>query len=133
MFNEFHAVDLYQGHKVFEDIPKSVRFDVIRKLLGILPGMQFPFIYSAVRKEVLASKAVGGIDPVDMAFRMCILAVDQWIAQQNRQQLGLLIMDETTNTTLKKMLRASFRGLRGKVRPPYFGRNTRIKYLHDDM
>src|SRR5437016_4663759 len=33
-FNEFHAVDLYHGHRAFFEIPDKLRFGAITKLLG---------------------------------------------------------------------------------------------------
>jgi hypothetical protein len=130
-FEEFHAADLYFGNELFKGMADDDRFRAIKSLLSI----QVPFIYSAVDKKALSRTAFGNANPIDLAFRMCTLGIEQWLSKNARkdESCNLLIMDETRDERLKRDLRISFRALRGQARPPHWLEKGRLSHLHDDM
>lgn len=146
-FQEFHSTELFWGHGAFVGIDEDVRYDAIRKLLGIISTFRVPFIYSAVDRKLLAQSPMGSSHPIDVAFRMCALGIHDWLKQPERRKttigpipqghslepLCLFIADETADGALKKTLRTSFKSLRGKRRIQTPGDRSRLPLVHDDM
>lgn len=142
-FQEFHASELYLGNGAFEGIPEDKRFDAIRMLLHAVNGNNLPYIYGAVDRKKLGKSLVGTARPLDMAFRLCALGIEDW-ARSKHQQFSdriiidfndhyLLILDDNqTNRELKKQLRETYRLLRWAH--PYARRTeNRLWHAHDDM
>lgn len=131
-FEEFHAAELFHGHGVFEGISEPKRFNAIEAILHQVGRFKIPCIYSAVRKDALAISAIGSANPVDVAFRMCGLGIEQWLTQNDEHGLALFVFDDTEDKILKRQLKASFRALRPRVLPPQWTLG-RIWHIHDDM
>ena len=135
-FKEFHAFELYGGDGVFEGIDETVRREAMSRLLHQVDSFNCPFIYSAVDKKKLIPHAFGTAEPLDVAFRMCVLQIDHWLrGRGNDTSCGpaIVICDDTRDTKLKETLRASFRKIRPKIMPPWeFGR-AGVGNIHDDM
>ena len=131
-FEEFHAVELFGGHGVFEGIDERERFKAIETLLKAVRSFEMTFVYSCVDTRALSGSAFGGGHPIDVAFRMCAKGIEEKIAPSGDATLGLLIMDETKDTKLKEQLKRSFNAIRGKNRPPSFT-PRRMWHMHDDM
>ena len=131
-FEEFHAADLYGGHGAFKDIEEVQRFKAIDTLLKVVRSYEISFIYSAVDTRALSRSAFGGANPIDVAFRMCAVGVEQHMALAGDTAFCLLIMDETKDGQLKNQLRRSFNSLRGSIRPPEWTAR-RLWHIHDDM
>jgi hypothetical protein len=149
-FQEFHAAELFWGQGVFSDIPQEQRYEGIRHLLGIIGTFRLPFIYSGVDRKALAASPFGGAAPVDAAFRMCALGIQDWLRKPERRRsrfdeatfrsqghsdepLCLFIADDTADGALKKTLKQSFKSLRARQRPPYRPEDNRLPMVHDDM
>jgi hypothetical protein len=136
-FQEFHAEDLFNGNGVFKDIPQDKRFNLIKTILNMVGSSKttsLPFIYSAIDKKALSNTAYGGVNPVDLAFRMCALGVEEWIKKNDDdKRCNIFIMDDNTTANLKNELRKSFKSLRKRIRPPEWAENTRLWHIHDDM
>ncbi len=134
-FEEFHAADLYGGHGAFEGIDSPQRFHAIETLLKSVRSFELTFVYSCVDARALSSSALGGGNPIDTAFRMCVLGVENYISSQHVLHapvpLSLLIMDETKDSQLKSQLKRSFNTLRRKMIAPFQGQ--RLWHFHDDM
>ncbi|MGZ4833808.1 MAG: hypothetical protein ACXVZQ_12835, partial [Terriglobales bacterium] len=111
-FEEFHACELFAGEGIFEGIDREVRKQALIVLLRQVSRFNIPFIYSAVDKKKLTTKALGSANPIDVAFRMCALGVEEWIKVNDGNALALLICDDTNDQGLKRELRNSFRSLR---------------------
>ncbi len=121
-FKEFHASELYLGAGAFDGIKQEKRYDAIRLLLMAMQHQKLPYIYAAVDRKEFAKRPAGAARPLDFAFRLCALGVEDWARNQHPQRPGaiqidyndqyLFIVDDTTNAEVKKQLRASYRLLR---------------------
>jgi hypothetical protein len=131
-FEEFHAAQLYGGHGVFEGIPESERFKAIRTLLKTVGSFDMTFVYSAIDTRALALSAYGSANPIDVAFRMCTLGIENQMAMLHPQALCLVIMDETKDGALKSQLKRSFNSVRGKL-STLRETGRRLWHIHDDM
>ncbi len=131
-FQEFHAAELYGGHGVFKDIPEPERFRAIGTLLNAVRSFEMTFVYSAVDTRALATSAFGGANPIDVAFRMCALGIENQMTSIGQTALCLIIMDETKDGALKKQLKSSFNAVRGRL-STLRETGRRLWHIHDDM
>lgn len=151
-FEEFHACELYGGHKAFEGISQESRFGAINYLLSLLDKMNITVVYGVVDLEELQTNIYGSADPVDVCFRQSLDSIEKWAetlvqdrlasveltGDQNKdvetvkpilmegfiQSLIILIVDECDGKT-KHTLQQSFRNLRK--------RDKETGCFHDDM
>jgi Protein of unknown function (DUF3800) len=141
-FQEFKASELFSGQGPFKPVEKEKRFEAIRVLLTALKVEELPYIYFAVDDGELSKNPMGSAKPFDMAFRMCLLGIEEWARSMHPQRHGsitldfkdffLCVMDDTTDNGLKHQLRASYRLLRSKR--PYGGpAYHRLWHAHDDL
>lgn len=149
-FKEFHARDLFKGEGAFKGISEENRYNAIRLLLAAMRHSDLPYIYAAVDQEKLAKSSLAQslfetADPLVAAFKLCVLGVEGWAQSKHpkpEQAPGilvdyndqyLLIIDETTDGSLKARLRNSYRLLRAAR--PYLGAftNNRLWHCHDAM
>lgn len=141
-FQEFHSSALFNGAEPFNDIPQEKRFDAIRVLLTAVQVEGLPYIYAAVDRKKLKESPVATADARDMAFRLCVLGVEEWARSMHPQRNGtiqldfkdlcLFVVDDTTDNALKKQLRSSYRALR--VAHPYIPPHKhRLWHAHDDL
>jgi len=135
-FEEFHAVELYGGHGVFDGIPQPERFKAIRTLLNAVRSFEMTFVYAAVDTRALAKSAYGSANPIDVAFRMCALGLENqmFLTELDKKHPGLclVIMDETKDGALKKQLKSSFNSVRGRL-STLRDTGRRLWHIHDDM
>jgi hypothetical protein len=141
-FEEFKGCELYHGTGIFKGIEESKRFQAIRILLTSVRVEKFPYIYFALDSKKLAQSATGSAKALDVAFRMCLLGIEEW-AQKNHpshpdaislnlKDFFLCVMDDTADSALKNQLRTSYRTLRAK-RPYTPPKNHRLWHAHDDL
>lgn len=144
-FSEFHASELYGGYGVFEKIDQTKRFEAIEWLLGLMDTCRIKVTYGAVDLEFLGKQSYASANPLDMAFRLCVQEVGEWLAQEARKAIetegvtgshfgnnfALLIVDECDKSD-KVTLQSSFRAMRKRTRPPDHDPGPFL-YLHDDM
>jgi hypothetical protein len=69
-FEEFHALELYNGRGVFEGIDMEERYGAIKHMLSLLSALGMSVSYGAVDIAFLKSHAFGSANPKDVAFRM---------------------------------------------------------------
>ncbi len=131
-FEEFHAAELYGGHKIFEGIDEVKRFHAIEILLKVVRSFEMSFVYSVVDTRALSLSAFGGASPLDVAFRMCALGIEKQVARPGGEELCLFIMDDTKDARLKNQLKCSFSSLRKRFGPPTWN-SGRLWSVHDDM
>jgi Protein of unknown function (DUF3800) len=141
-FQEFHAAELYNGEGPFEGIDESKRFDAIRVLLMAVQMEKLPYIYAAVDRAKLKTSPMGSANPLDVAFRLCALGIEDWARNMHPQRHGaiqldfkdlcLFIFDDTEDKQLKKQLRNSYRSLRA-ARPYIPPNDNRLWHAHDDI
>jgi hypothetical protein len=141
-FQEFHASELFLGRGAFEGIEQKKRFDAISLLLMAMERQKLPYIYAAVDRKEFAKSPAGTARPLDFAFRICALGVEDWARNQHPQRPGaiqvdyndqyLFILDDTTNAEVKKQLRTSYRLLRAP-RPYTSPKDNRLWHAHDEM
>ena len=147
-FTEFHAYQLYRANPndggVFVDIDEQHRYDAIRRLLGILPTYNLPFIYSAVNKRRLASGPLSRVNPLDVAFRLCLMGVEKWLDKREMhreefwEDLCLFIVDDCDKST-RAIFRETFRAMRLRLRDSQLGlglervRANKLWHAHDAM
>jgi hypothetical protein len=161
-FQEFHACELYGGHKTFEGIEQKERFDAIWKLLSLLKIGSLPVFYGAVDLTSLNKQIYASADPLDISFRMCLEGIEQWLNADivrrscadvevskltpedfgNRvlgagyfHELVMLVVDDCEDKRIKNALHKSYR----QLRPPRRLSNTTdllggpMFHFHDDM
>ena len=110
-FKEFHAAELFDGSGPFAGIDEEKRLNAIRVLLMAVKGETLPYIYAAVDRKELRKSPLGSASPVDVAFRVCALGVEEWARQQHSHPPGvvrldlkdlcLFILDDTEDKALK--------------------------------
>jgi len=144
-FHEFHASQLYLGLGPFEGVDEEKRFTAIRVLLLALRNYKAAYIYAAVDRQKLKQSLAGSARPLDFAFRMCALGIEDWarnqhgyvpdIIQINYHDQYLLMLDDNKadKGDLKAQLRDSYRTLRASH--PYSGgkKENRLWHAHDAM
>lgn len=144
-FDEFHAAQLFGGFGIFHGIDQELRYETISHLLRIVAQYQLPYVYAAVDKAALLSSPFRSSAPVDVAFNMCALGVDQWLRgvpppavphtpYGGSEALCVMVVDDTDDKNLKQMLKRSFRSLRKRMHVPVAKMSeNRLWYVHDDM
>lgn len=85
-FQEFHASELYLGAGSFAGIEERRRFDAINVLLIAMKVERLPYIYAAVDRKKLADSPLRSADPVDVAFNLCLLGVEDWARNRREPQ-----------------------------------------------
>ena len=129
-FTEFHACELYGGYGVFDGIEQPKRFAAIKNLVHLLEVGKMPVIYGGVDLTSLVATPYGSANPKDIAFRVCINGVEDYMMQKPDHDMALLITDECEGN-IKKLLQTTFRSLRRRIRPPWTA--GKAVCLHDDM
>ena len=148
-FEEFHAAELYGGYGVFEGIEKEKRFAAITKLLKLLEIEGTAVVYGAVDITKTKREVYGSADPLDIAFRICIHEIYEWVRKQifSSEEMGedeqmerwlnalvLLIVDDCEKKQ-RDVLQNSFRNLRHPL--PSLGQKMatgeRLVHFHDDV
>jgi hypothetical protein len=133
-FEEFHAWELYGGYGVFDGMPRERRYEVIEDLLSLIAALEIPVVYGAVDVRKLQQKSYGSAMPIDVAFRICLTAINNYIRESKGglgQEPALLILDNSKEKDRNNRLRQSFRELRRPMRPPDF--DPGLEHIHDDM
>jgi hypothetical protein len=156
-FEEFHACELYGGYGVFEGIEQEVRFDAMRRLLGLLGTLDLHVVYGAVDLERLGNEIYASADPLDICFRICARGIPSWLHRKHEQivrerlgdkvenyttenlipvlyentmrELTLIIMDDC-DKKIRESLHATFRSIRPKR---VQGSEAPLSSFHDDM
>jgi hypothetical protein len=129
-FQEFKAYELFGGYGPFDGVDVDKRMHAIEWLLGIVRDFKMPVFYCAIDQQLLRSKSYASANPLDMAFRNCSHAIEEWVRKAAPRDLILLIADECGKD--KATLKASFREMRSKIRPPNYEAG-KCGHLHDDM
>jgi Protein of unknown function (DUF3800) len=154
-FEEFHACELYGGHKFFEQVEQERRFDALYGLLTIVKVLKFGIVFGAVNLEYLQQSLYGSADPLDMCFRMCLGGITSWTEKKNNDRvlrgvgedwsnenlihhtlegvyndLTVLIVDECSDKRQREVLHRTFREFRSQKN---CSETTMLNPLHDDM
>jgi hypothetical protein len=142
-FSEFHATELFNGQGPFSGIDEHKRCDAIYVLLNAVKNEQLTYIYAAIDRKKLRKSPLGSANPLDVAFRICALGIEDWARKQHShpasntvkldwKDMCLFIMDDTSDKPLKDQLRKSYRELRN-ARPFIPPHENRLWHAHDDM
>lgn len=134
-FSEFHAFELYPGRGSFDGVEESKRFHVIARLLELLEYLKSPVIYGAVDKAYLQNQLYGSAQPLDFVFRICAKGNSRWLNENHngKQEFALLIADDMQDRGIKDGLRASFRQLRPRYKPPNLSFGELGSSVHDGI
>jgi hypothetical protein len=106
-----------------------------------------PYIYAAVDRAKLKKSPLGSANPLDVAFRLCALGIEDWARSMHEHHPGtirlafkdlfLFIVDDTEDKPLKNQLRSSYRSLRASrpyiLKNDVFKNENRLWHAHDDM
>jgi hypothetical protein len=141
-FKEFHASALYYGDTPFDTIDEEKRFNAIRVLLSAVAMNNLPFAYTAVDRKRFADSPFAIMRPLNVAFHMCLLGVEDWALANHPSphprsilidwdDTYLCILDDCSDKELKANLRKSYRSLRSKY--PFITQKNRLWHAHDDM
>jgi hypothetical protein len=146
-FKEFHACDLYQGNHPFDGFDETKRFTAIQVLLTAVKVHKLPYIYAAVDRKKYSNSPFGSGKPLNAAFHMCLLGVEDWatanhpnypgpgggkVKQLDWKDTCLYILDDCADRSQKEQFRSTYRTLRTKHPwvPPY---ENRLWHAHDNM
>jgi hypothetical protein len=77
-FKEFHASELYLGTGLFDGIDEPKRFTAIQVLLTAVKVQNLHYIYAAADRKKLSQSPFGSGKPLNSAFHMCLLGVEDW-------------------------------------------------------
>lgn len=127
-FGEFKGWELFGGYGPFDGIEQAIRFKIITFLLQMVKGYGFPVIFGAVDKAELRKQVYSSANPLDICFRTCLRGIQQYIRDNAKNEIALVIVDESK--TDKKTLRSAFLDHREKLRPK---ENQQVPCFHDDM
>jgi len=130
---EFHASDLWQGNPPFDIISAPERRRLFSEFVKILDEQKISIVYGAVDLCRLYGTIYASSNVIDMAFRLCAHALEDWFMQKSPDTFGLLICDDDrTNSKTKNAITNAFRQYRHFVRgsPPERGL---LAHIHDDM
>lgn len=139
--DEFNAHNLFRGEGIFESIEEKKRFDCIQYLFEVVMDMaEMSVIYGSVNRTALDCMDIASVNPADVSFRKCVAGIDWWVASLSinndgsigQDELCILIMDDTADVQLKKMLRQSYRALTRSPNPRQAAK-SRLEHLHDDL
>lgn len=130
-FEEFHASELFGGYGPFEGIDQTIRFEMIHALLNLIQSQKLTVIYGAVNKKLLANQMWASASPIDICFRICAEAIEQWLTTDGKEEFALLIADDFEKQQ-KAELKKSFRQLRKPIRPPQWTL-PKLEHVHDAM
>jgi hypothetical protein len=143
-FTEFHACELYGGHKPFDQIAQTKRLEAIEFLLTAIPNCGIKVAYGAVNLDHLKKQPYASANSLDVAFRLCAKGITRWLASQLVAKMFRGIVPDDSHMTLfiaddcdpkdKSTLQKSFRSMRTSFRiPPKEGEDTELSFVHDDM
>jgi uncharacterized protein DUF3800 len=151
-FSEFHAAELFGGYGVFEGIEREKRLGAIRKLLKLLSSPGSSVVYGAVDIAKTKREVFGSADPLDMAFRICLSEISEWVKNRAFSDSGdkkdedeelrrwlaalvLLIVDDCSQKDQRAMLQDSFRNLRhpSPAASKTMSATQRFAHFHDDV
>jgi hypothetical protein len=134
-FSEFHASELFGGYGVFEGVDQTKRFKAMEFLLKIIRSREIPVVVGAVDLLLLRTKPYGSANPMDIAFRLCLSGMEEWLARNPENSMdddfAILIADDCSKED-RETLRTSFRELRRQIRPPDFSPGH-LWHVHDAM
>lgn len=144
-FQEFHASELYCGEGIFAGIDQKIRFNAITNLLQCVDTCKAKVAYGSVDLDRLRKSSYHSANPRDVAFRRCVLGIEQWMYQSVLTEMAekgtsgsnyttLFIMDEAAkgDKETKSLLQRSFHSLRPSFRVSG-EEDTRLTFVHDDM
>jgi hypothetical protein len=147
-FKEFHACELYRGTGPFEGMDESKRFTAIQVLLTAVKVQKLAYVYAAADRKSFSLSPFGSGKPLNSAFHMCLLGVEDWATANHPNPPGpppyekvkrldwkdtvLYILDESDDKNQKDQFRNTYRTLRSKHPwvPPH---ENRLWHAHDHM
>jgi hypothetical protein len=102
----FHTTDLYHGSGYWdrEVWPEEIRFEIIWELLAILEKFRLPVVVGFYEKKKFGKGSLPQEDMKypgkqvtmqGMATMNCLISADQWIAKYTRQEVAIVILENT--------------------------------------
>jgi hypothetical protein len=148
---EFHASALFHGKEPFQGLNRDVALELLANCASIVESNDVAkVVYGGVNTSKLRSGLYATAQPVDIAFRICMQGIAQWLETQpaptpesvcpihgvmhrhENRQIGILICDDTKNQGVKTNLQKAFRAYRRRMKSETHDRGMLGK-LHDDM
>jgi uncharacterized protein DUF3800 len=114
---EFHASDMFHGNDIWRGFSRDKAIEVMATALDAMDCLNGPCVtYGSVNLGDLEKGLFGSANPVDVAFRCCCLAIEEWFRKYAPGELAVFISDDTKNHAVKNAMRDAFRAFRPKVR-----------------
>jgi hypothetical protein len=131
---EFHASDIWNRKSPeFAQLQPNDTEEIFTQCALAIDGLELSIVYGAV--DIAKLKSGPGLyssaSPIDIAFRVCAIKVEEWFAEQAANDFGLLICDDGDKRH-KDAMQQAFRALRPRIRSSAMDRG-RLSHLHDDM
>jgi hypothetical protein len=103
---ELHAGEIWQGEGVYRSWSKDDRAELLRDALNTFTSHEIPIIYGAIDKQKLKAKYHDPFAPHGLAFMLCAERIERWFKANARDEIGMLICDETkVKSDFKKSLK----------------------------
>jgi hypothetical protein len=130
---EFHASDMLHRNPPFDNFLREQALTIMERGVESLGGLSLPSIaYSVVDLVKLSNGLYGRANPIDVAFRACLLVVEDWFKQYAPNELGIFISDDFSDAAIKRVMRIAFRDFRPKVRSSPLSRGF-LSHALDDI
>lgn len=114
---EFHASNMFHGKPPFDRLGAEKCRDILQQVLEWMAMLKMPILYGSVNKPSLRIQVYSSADPVDMAFRLYLEALDDWFMMrvfQKEHAKGILIVDDFEQGNARKRISRAFRQWRSK-------------------
>ena len=112
---EFHAADLWARNPPFDCLSKEAAEKLMYECVQTVRSLDLPIIYAAVNKKRLSEQIYSTANPIDIAFRLCVEGIEQWMCEHDANNMAILIADEG-EAKAKNAIKNAFRLYRRKVR-----------------
>src|ERR1700683_3045286 len=91
---EFHACDLLNGNKPFQNVTAREALAIFARAVEAIELCKVSVVYGAVDLRKLYASVYSSANAVDIAFRLCAQRVEEWFDANAAGELGLMISDD---------------------------------------
>jgi hypothetical protein len=129
---EFHASDIWNGVNLYEGIKPSEAAQIFTEIVSYIVSLKIQIIYGSVDTIQFKKSLYSTTNAKDLAFRICLAAVEEWLKKIEPNQLCIVICDDFPDPKLKGIFQHTFREYRLPVRT-FLGDRGRWEHFHDSM
>lgn len=137
---EFHASAMFHAKEPFSKLGRDDALAILQRCVSIVEACG-SIVYGAVSMDKLRGGIYATVQPVDMAFRLCMEGLANWFQDKGEfmdsggdgpKEIGIFICDDTSNQGVKGNMKKAFRSYRRQLKSSTHKRGL-LEYVHDDM